>query len=262
MNSKIVVVSLIFLCYLLYFLTPRFFTSRYVTFIEQKGECIIRYFGRPCDEFAERVWPIKIYDGAWVTLFNKGLVSCDVNQSFLIFLFEWECVSFMMISCIFCYGRYCMMWRHLAPPPLWVSWDSVRLLAIEKRESMIQVMMYLWFHVLLNERMEGQSCLVDGSAPIMTAIHLFYAHPYVWLYLLKEKLNSEFHQYQQNKQSPLTSNNWTKIPRQITLEVNILEWDRHTNMLGWNTNPSNNWSPRTIYRYKQTLKNLDSLSST
>jgi len=25
----------------------------YVTFIEQKGECIIRYFGRPCDEFAE-----------------------------------------------------------------------------------------------------------------------------------------------------------------------------------------------------------------
>ena len=52
-----------------------------VTFIEQKGECIIRYFGRPCDEFAERVWPIKIYDGARVTLFNKELVSCDVNQS-------------------------------------------------------------------------------------------------------------------------------------------------------------------------------------
>jgi hypothetical protein len=25
---------------------------------------VIRYFGRPCDEFAERVWPIKIYDGA------------------------------------------------------------------------------------------------------------------------------------------------------------------------------------------------------
>ena len=51
----------------------------YVTFIEQKGECIIRYFGRPCDEFAERVWPIKIADGARVTLFNKGLVSCDVK---------------------------------------------------------------------------------------------------------------------------------------------------------------------------------------
>ena len=65
----------------------------YVPFIEQKDECIIRYFGRPCDEFAERVWPIKIYDGARVTLFNKGLVSCDVNQSypsicFLILLFE------------------------------------------------------------------------------------------------------------------------------------------------------------------------------
>jgi hypothetical protein len=34
---------------------------------------------------------------------------------------EWEYVSFMMISCIFCYRRYCMMWRHLALPPLWVS---------------------------------------------------------------------------------------------------------------------------------------------
>jgi hypothetical protein len=37
--------------------------------------------GRPCDEFAERVWPIKISDRARTTLFNKGLVSCDVNQS-------------------------------------------------------------------------------------------------------------------------------------------------------------------------------------
>jgi hypothetical protein len=53
----------------------------YVTIIEQKGECIIRYLGRPCDEFAERVCTIKISDGAGVTLFNKGLVSCDVNQS-------------------------------------------------------------------------------------------------------------------------------------------------------------------------------------
>jgi hypothetical protein len=53
----------------------------YVTYIEQKGECIIRYCGRPCDEVAERVWPIKIFDGARTTLFNKGLVSCDVNQS-------------------------------------------------------------------------------------------------------------------------------------------------------------------------------------
>jgi hypothetical protein len=104
----------------------------YVTFIEQKGECIIIYFGRSCDEFTEWVWPIKISDGARVTLFNKGLVSCDVNQSFLILLFEWEYVSFMMISCIFCYRRYCMVWRHLASPPLWVSWDIVRLLTIEK----------------------------------------------------------------------------------------------------------------------------------
>jgi hypothetical protein len=40
-----------------------------------------------------------------------------------------------MISCIFCYRRYCMMWRHLAPPPLWVSWDIVRLLTIETQKS-------------------------------------------------------------------------------------------------------------------------------
>jgi hypothetical protein len=35
----------------------------YVTFIEQKGECILRYFGRgrPCDEFAERVWPFSSF---------------------------------------------------------------------------------------------------------------------------------------------------------------------------------------------------------
>jgi hypothetical protein len=59
--------------------------TQHVTFIEQKGECSIKYFGRPCDEFTERVWPIKISDGAWVTLFNKGLVSCDVNQSFFNF---------------------------------------------------------------------------------------------------------------------------------------------------------------------------------
>jgi hypothetical protein len=27
---------------------------------------------------------------------------------------------------------YCMMWSHLVPPPLWVSWDIVWLLTIEK----------------------------------------------------------------------------------------------------------------------------------
>ena len=43
--------------------------------------CIIIYFGRSCDEFAEQVWPIKISDGARVTLFNNGLVYCDVNQT-------------------------------------------------------------------------------------------------------------------------------------------------------------------------------------
>ena len=32
----------------------------------------------------------NICNGARVTSFNKGLVSCEVNQSFLILLFEWE----------------------------------------------------------------------------------------------------------------------------------------------------------------------------
>ena len=91
---------------------------------------------------------VKISDGARVNLFNKGLVSCDVNQGFLILLFEWEYVSFMMISCIFCYRRYCMMWRHLAPPPLWVSWDIVRLLTIEKtrKHDAMEYIMYRLIH--------------------------------------------------------------------------------------------------------------------
>jgi hypothetical protein len=58
-----------------------YYLSFYVTSIEQKGECIMLYVGRPYDEFAERISPIKIYDGAQVTLLNNGLVSCDVNQS-------------------------------------------------------------------------------------------------------------------------------------------------------------------------------------
>jgi hypothetical protein len=34
----------------------------YVTFIEQKGDCIIRYFGRPCDEFAHvKNWNFLFY---------------------------------------------------------------------------------------------------------------------------------------------------------------------------------------------------------
>ena len=44
-----------------------------ITFIEQKGEYIIIYFGRPCDGFAERVWPIKISNGARVICSIKDL---------------------------------------------------------------------------------------------------------------------------------------------------------------------------------------------
>ena len=100
---------------------------RQVTFIEQKGKCIIRNFGRPCDKFAEWVWPIKISDGARVTLFNKGLVSCDVNQSWVRVCKLYDDILYILLSNIL-YD----VTRHLAPPPLWVSWDIVRLLTIEK----------------------------------------------------------------------------------------------------------------------------------
>jgi hypothetical protein len=45
----------------LYFVCLELENVCYVTFIEQKGECIIRYFGGSCDEFAEQAWPIKKY---------------------------------------------------------------------------------------------------------------------------------------------------------------------------------------------------------
>ena len=50
--------------------------------------------------------------------------------------------------------------------------------------------------------------------------------------LSKESLNGgglQFHQYQQNEQSPLTSNLQTyKRLRRMTLEIQVLAWDRHT----------------------------------
>jgi hypothetical protein len=60
---------------------------------------------------------------------------------------EGEYVSFM-ISCIFCYRRYCMLWRHLAQPPLWVSWDIVRLLTIEKTRKHNTKSIYLSFDTM------------------------------------------------------------------------------------------------------------------
>jgi hypothetical protein len=71
---------------------------RQVTFIEQKGKCIIRYFGRPCDKFAEWVWPIKISDGVRVTLFNKGPVSCDVNQSWVRVCMLYGDILYILLS--------------------------------------------------------------------------------------------------------------------------------------------------------------------
>ena len=43
----------------------------------------------------------------------------------------------------------------------------------------------------------------------------------------KESLNSDgqqYHQYQQNNQSPLTSTHWT--------EIQVLTWNRHNNVAG------------------------------
>jgi hypothetical protein len=54
--------------------------GEHVTFIEQKGECIIRYYGRPCDEFTERVWPIKISDDTLSFL----LITCRWMIDFMI----------------------------------------------------------------------------------------------------------------------------------------------------------------------------------
>ena len=54
--------------------------------------------------------------------------------------------------------------------------------------------------------------------------------------LWKESLkidDHQFHQYQQNKQSPLilARRTWN-IPRHMTLEIQVLAWDRHTNVSG------------------------------
>ena len=57
---------------------------------------------------------------------------------------------------------------------------------------------------------------------------------------LKEGSNSDGHQfykYQQNEQSPLILTELTstkKNPRQMTMEIQILAWDRHKNAAGLN----------------------------
>ena len=54
----------------------------------------------------------------------------------------------------------------------------------------------------------------------------------------------QFYQYQQNEQSPLILTEPTerkKKLRHMTLEIHILAWDRHKNMVGltsqWDPNP-------------------------
>jgi len=55
--------------------------------------------------------------------------------------------------------------------------------------------------------------------------------------LLKENINSDceqFHKYQLNEQSPLTFFYWIqKIPRLMTLVIQILAWDRHKHVAGF-----------------------------
>ena len=52
--------------------------------------------------------------------------------------------------------------------------------------------------------------------------------------LWKKSLSSDgqqFHQYQQNEQSHATSNHWKwKRPRRMKLEIEIVAWNRHTNV--------------------------------
>jgi hypothetical protein len=69
--------------------------------------------------------------------------------------------------------------------------------------------------------------------------------------LWKESLNSDgqqFHQYQQNEQLSLTFIQWTqKNPWHMTLEIQILDWDRHKTVAGLNwlsgykSSPLDNW---------------------
>ena len=44
---------------------------------------------------------------------------------------------------------------------------------------------------------------------------------------------NNFPQYQQNEQSPLSSNHWKqKMQGHMMLEIQVLVWDRHTDVVG------------------------------
>jgi hypothetical protein len=78
----------------------------------------------------------------------------------------------------------------------------------------------------------------------------------------KESLNNDghqFHQYQQNEQSPLILTELTehKKPQHMTLEIEVLAWYRYRSVVGLNwlmeSQPSylEIGSPTAIYIYKQ-----------
>jgi hypothetical protein len=56
--------------------------------VKKKGGWAIRGTIESCPQ-VHVIWHIKISDGARVTLFNKGLASCDVNQIFFKFCGLW-----------------------------------------------------------------------------------------------------------------------------------------------------------------------------
>ena len=99
--------------------------------------CVVRHFNFPESKIRGHiVFALSVClcskIGTGASVFHKRILfgfEILLHPSF--FFFKFCCLS-MMISCIFWYRRYCTMWRHLAPPPLWVSWDIVRLLTIER----------------------------------------------------------------------------------------------------------------------------------
>jgi len=71
----------------------------------------------------------------------------------------------------------------------------------------------------------------------------------------------QFHQYQQNKQSPITSTHLTLKKNTTTYVLQVLAWDRHKDVAGLNqlmgSQPLDNWiSKGSICTYTNDKKNL------
>ena len=91
-----------------------------------------------------------------------------------------------------------------------------------------------------------------ANSPLNNGIFVLQTNQIVWLheticiciciYLInryhqKESLNSDgqqFHKYQRNKKSPLSSDHWTQKKSMTLWEIQVLAWDRHKNVTGLN----------------------------